>query len=95
MSAGRAYGCRSFIYMFNAVDVFPSFIAIMLGRLQMEVDDCIAMYSKLLRAYSDKPGTKDDGNPPRLQIVMSEALEAYGRSGSEALCVATGHCCRV
>ncbi len=83
---------------FTRLTVF-SLIAIMLGQLQMDVDDSITMYNKLWHAaHHPEPHQLQEEaryNSARLQVAIRKVMEAHGRSDTEAFAVAADHGCRV
>ncbi len=74
-------------------DCNHSFAAVMLGRLRMEVDDCIAAYGNLMRVMH---GATSD-QPPNGTFVeaVADLVSRYGGSRTEAFHSAADHNCKV
>ncbi len=76
-----------------------SFVAILLGQLQMDVADSIATYSKLMDAVNQQDIHQHHGearsSSTKLEVAISEIIEAGGKPATHAFTVATDHGCRV
>ncbi len=72
----------------------------MLGQLQLDIDDSIAMYTKLWDAmqHQEPCEVRDDvrARSAKLEVALKEAFKAHGRSTTDAFTVtADNHGCRV
>lgn len=71
----------------------------MLGRLQMDVDDGISAYCRLLRAIHGPARSQlppaADGCAAKLHASVAKEIAPYVGSEAEAFDVATDHGCRV
>ena len=80
--------------------LFPEFsnmnslIAIMLGRLQMEIDECIEVYNKLMKAVFEEKSSrvpvgwkgklKAQFDSDKLQSAIEEVVQSNGASSTDA-----------
>ena len=66
-----------------------SLVAIMIGRLEMSVDECIAVYGNLVIAIFDCIDPQDNGQlqfyMEKLQIMIRSLIERSGASGDDLL----------
>jgi len=61
-----------------------SLMAIMIGRLEMNIDECIAVYGDLVTAIFDRINLQDNGqlqfNMEGLQTIIQNLIEKSGAS---------------
>lgn len=75
----------------------------MLGRLEMDVDDCISAYIELLEAFRGKllvgrdiPEINPEGVPSAvLKSAIEEVISSYGGSQRKLVCDGANHRCKV
>jgi hypothetical protein len=71
----------------------------MLGRLQMDVDECVTAYGNLTRFISSRESNQLEDDSKRsfttLQDAITKALELPGRSSGDMFNTDIDHACRV
>jgi hypothetical protein len=86
-------------YSLSCADGHFSFIAIMLGRLHMDIDDCVTAFGSLVRAARDRaassPLSAVDSYLSTLDATVTEILVTYGGSSAEPFVAAMSGACKV
>jgi hypothetical protein len=76
-----------------------SFIAIMLGRLCMDIDACITTFITLVRAMQDRAPSlllsAPDPDLTWLDVAVTEMVVTYGGSSAETFIQASSAACKV
>ncbi len=77
----------------DTLRIIISVVAVMLGVLRMQVDDCIGAYVNLIRAL--RPVAPIEPSSEAAHSIVRDVLTMFGEPSDERFCRATGDDTRV